>query len=262
MLHYIKNFDIDAVNFIDACAALTEAQRIIINDLVKNLKNNSLWNKFYAIYPVIGGIEATHKFNLKDPRDLDAAFRLQFLGAWTHASTQMKPETALADNYATTYLNPSLLGYNANDFHLSMYTRDGNIETDAAGRGSLGWYAANTGSCIIVNRTNYHFKFFRGTDTTNSGTTTGGAYHGLLIGSRIANNNNSTYLNGALLQNNTILNTGGFASKFMNLGRITAINGSIQPFSFASVGSGLTSDEQIILYNIIQAYQTSLGRQV
>jgi hypothetical protein len=37
-----------------------------------------------AIYPFVGGTASTHKWNLTDPRDLDAAYRLSFSGGWTH----------------------------------------------------------------------------------------------------------------------------------------------------------------------------------
>lgn len=36
-----------------------------INELVKDLKSNNLWDKMKAIYPFVGGTVSSHRFNLK-----------------------------------------------------------------------------------------------------------------------------------------------------------------------------------------------------
>jgi hypothetical protein len=58
-----------------------------------------------AVYPFVGGTATTHKFNLKDPRDLDAAFRLTFFGGITHSSTGITGNGT--NGYFDTFLNPS-----------------------------------------------------------------------------------------------------------------------------------------------------------
>lgn len=55
-----------------------------INTLVNDLIGYGIWNKIFAIYPFVGGTATTHKFNLKDPQDTNAAFRLVFSGGITH----------------------------------------------------------------------------------------------------------------------------------------------------------------------------------
>ncbi len=57
---------------------LNESFAPALDGLVRGLKDEGLWAKMQAIYPFIGGTEALHKWNLKDPRDLDAAYRLTF----------------------------------------------------------------------------------------------------------------------------------------------------------------------------------------
>ena len=47
-----------------------------VNNLVLDLKKYGLWTKMKAIYPIVGGNAWSHKFNLKDPRDVDSAYRL------------------------------------------------------------------------------------------------------------------------------------------------------------------------------------------
>jgi len=79
-------FDPDAQAFITAAAITDSTQQSAINTLVVGLKADSIWTKMKAIYPFVGGTASTHKFNLKDPRDLIAAYRLTFSGGWTHNS--------------------------------------------------------------------------------------------------------------------------------------------------------------------------------
>lgn len=61
-------------------ATITSAINTLVNDLI----GYGIWDKIFAIYPFVGGTATTHKFNLKDPRDLDVAFRLIFNGGVTH----------------------------------------------------------------------------------------------------------------------------------------------------------------------------------
>ena len=76
--------DPDAESFLTAAAITDPIISGAINTLVVQMKADNIWTKMKAIYPFVGGTASTHKWNLKDPRDLDAAFRLQFFGGWTH----------------------------------------------------------------------------------------------------------------------------------------------------------------------------------
>jgi len=76
--------DSDVLAFIAASGITNATQRSAVNTLVTSLKGYSIWAKLNAIYPFVGGTASTHKWNLKDPRDLDAAYRLEFFGGWTH----------------------------------------------------------------------------------------------------------------------------------------------------------------------------------
>ena len=82
--------DDDAGAFLQAANIQDSTQQAAINQLVLDLKDAGLWTKFYAIYPFIGGTASTHKWNLKDPRDLNAAYRLTFSGGITHSSGGIK----------------------------------------------------------------------------------------------------------------------------------------------------------------------------
>jgi hypothetical protein len=99
----LPSFDPDAQAFITAAAITDNTQQNAINTLVLALKGYSIWTKFKAIYPIVGGTASQHKFNLKDPRDLDAAFRLTFATGLTHSATGILPNGV--NGYANTYFN-------------------------------------------------------------------------------------------------------------------------------------------------------------
>jgi len=112
--------DADAQAFITAASITDPTQQSAVNQLVVDLKAASIWTKMSAVYPFVGGSATTHKFNLKDPRDLDAAFRLNFQGGWTHSSTGALPNGTNA--FAITYLDLSANLGSAKP-HLSYYSR-------------------------------------------------------------------------------------------------------------------------------------------
>ena len=96
-------FDADAQAFITAAVITDVTQQNAINTLVVDLKGYSIWTKFSAIYPIVGGTAAQHKFNLKNPLDTDAAFRLVFSGGWTHSANGALPNGT--NGYADTKVN-------------------------------------------------------------------------------------------------------------------------------------------------------------
>lgn len=79
-----ENIDADAAAFLTAAGITNATITSAIDTLVKDLKAYNIWTKIIAYHPFVGGTAATHKWNLKDPRDLDAAYRLKFYGGLTH----------------------------------------------------------------------------------------------------------------------------------------------------------------------------------
>lgn len=85
----------------------------------------SYWSKRKAFYPYVGGNANAHKYNLFNPLDTNAAFRLSFFGGWTHTAFGVQPNGINA--YADTHYIESA--------------------QNVVGRGSFGFYSrTNTGS--------------------------------------------------------------------------------------------------------------------
>ncbi|MEP6927095.1 MAG: hypothetical protein ABI834_05630 [Ginsengibacter sp.] len=81
------SYDADAQKFIDSSGISDNTQKVSLNNFVKQLKDFSLWTKFAAIYPMVGGTANTTRWNLKDPRNLNIAYRLTFKGTPVYAGT-------------------------------------------------------------------------------------------------------------------------------------------------------------------------------
>ena len=259
-------FDPDAQAFITATAIADTTQQNAINTLVLNFKSYGIWSKMKAIYPMVSDASTSalraeqHKYNLKDPRDLNAAFRLSFVGGWTHSATGALPNGTTG--YADTFLNPATVIANVNDGHLSYYSRTnssginqidiGTFDGTSAFDMVIKFGAGNlAGACINMSDGNVF---------TNATASTG-LYH--------ANQNNTAnvrkmFKNGTVLatqtvsqnlqpsQNIYVAGRGGVASGFL----------SNRQCAFASVGNGLTDTESANFYTAVQAFQTTLSRQV
>lgn len=115
------SLDPDAQAFLTAAGITDATISGAINTLVVQMKADNIWTKMKAIYPIVGGVESTHKWNLKDPRDLNEAFRLTFGGGITHDANGMTSNGV--NGFADTYLNDIVHLANDNK-SISMYIRN------------------------------------------------------------------------------------------------------------------------------------------
>jgi hypothetical protein len=100
--------DPDATAFLTAAGITDPTIGNAIDFLVQQLKIINIWSKIYVLYPFVGGTATTHKFNLKDPRDLDVAFRAVFNGGVTHNSAGVTGNAI--NGWYDTKFGTSLLG--------------------------------------------------------------------------------------------------------------------------------------------------------
>lgn len=261
-----SGFDPDAQAFITATGITNATQQGAINTLVLDLKSYGIWTKTRAIYPMVSDASTSalraeqHKYNLKDPRDLDAAFRLTFFGGWTHSSTGALPNGSNA--YADTFLNTATVIANANDGHLTYYSRTNNSGANQIEMGNrdgsssfdmvIKFGSGNlAGACINMSDTNV---FTNTTDST-------GFYH--------ANQNNTAnirkmFKNGSVLATqNVAQNSQPSLTVFIGARNLTGVSTFYcsRECAFASIGAGLTDTNASNLYTAVQAFNTTLSRQ-
>jgi len=253
--------DADAQAFLTAAGITDPIISSSINTLVVQLKADNIWTKMKALYPMVGGTASTHKWNLKDPRDLDAAYRLVFYGGVTHDANGITGNGT--NGFADTRLSPSTQ-LSLNNSHLSFYIRTNN---NGSGWGEMGCSYLNQTCLIIPKYLNSATSAYR---ALNSNQTAPGAsptdVRGLYIASRIISTSMKLYRNSSVLFNDT-LNSGALFT-IGNLFILSInLNGGAGYYSgrqcaFASIGDGLTDTEAANFYTAVQAFQTSLSRQV
>lgn len=254
-------YDVDALAFINAAGITNFTQKSAINSLVLGLKNNSLWTKCIAVYPMVGGTATTHKFNLKNPADTNAAFRLSFLGGWTHNSNGATGNGTSA--WANTFIN-ALSNLTQTNMHVSYYSRT----ASAAGTypnelGLNGTYvSANTMALRVNNRTSPATNSYFAAGNDAFGAVVSNTLNGFFMGIRPSSADRRLLRNGSQTAINTTANSNSMSSLNISINGTATANYSANNCAFVSIGDGMTNAEAAIFYNIVQTYQTTLGRQV
>jgi hypothetical protein len=196
------------------------------------------------------------KYNLKDPRDLDAAFRLTWSGGWTYSATGATPNGTNA--YADTKLSP-FNNLSQNSFHSSAYLRTP-LSTAQTGFGVI--KADFTERTDIINYTGTLYSSV-GTSATQVGTSVT-PYQSLILGSRLNSTSNSLYVGGVLRANSIVSNSANLPSNNYYLGtvnqNISFYNNS--QVAFSTIGNGLNDQDAQLLNQIVEKYQVALSRGV
>jgi hypothetical protein len=245
--------DPDAQAFITAAGITDTTQQSAINTLVLDLKGYNIWSKFSAVYPFVGGTATTHKFNLKNPLDTNAAFRLFFNGGGTHSSNGY--QTNGLNAFAETYYNPSVNLTSASSNHISIYSRTNNQGGIDMGGG--------VGSVLVDLELKYSTTSFNWNMAANFSHTNSNS-QGHYINTRTASNAFKLLKNGT-----TVLGSSTGASG-VTKPNITYHIGkrnydplwTNRQYCFASIGDGLTDTEAANFYTAVQAFQTTLGRSI
>ena len=226
-----------------------------LNTFDTGLISNGLDTKMKAVYPMVGGTSTTCKYNFMDARDLNAAFRLQFLGGGTFSSNGYQPNGTNA--YADTFYNQTTQGDNVNSGHLSYYSRTNSngseVEIGAAGVSNTLLRARTSGLTYPLINQGGDFTTFADADSL-----------GFYVANRNASNVINCWKSGVKKVSGTNLSTlVSNYSIFLGAINVTyANNYTTKQCAFSSIGSGLTDGEATAFSTLVQAMQTSLSRQV
>lgn len=251
-----SGYDTDAQTFFTTAGITDTTQKAAVNQLVLDLKANSLWTKMVAVYPFVGGDATKHSFNLKNP----SLYQLTFVangGSWTHNATLGASSSGGA--YATTGLNVnSVLA--VNDQHLAAGIRSTDLSSlNAALIGAENFYAhkmqvfgnqwysvLSLPQDIIANYTNTTITDFwmvsrNGTASLNM------LRNGSVIGSLSTDTSTSGGVANATFYISAI-NNGGPQS-------ICSCN-----FSYVSIGAGMNTIQASTYNTIYGTFKAAMGR--
>ena len=218
-----------------------------------------------AIYPIVGGgTGTTEQRSASCSKNLkSSSFNGTYTAGWTYRNTGVQPASG---NFMNTGLNASV-HLTINSAHQSFYLR-----TSLSGTNG-GYGAIMTG---FTNR--FDLIQFDGVLSNSIGTPAAGASNqftitnanqarSLLLGSRTSSTLNKVYSVGVLRDTKTGLVTTALPNANMQMGKVTNAPGNnpfntTQECAFYSIGLGLDDIQARNLYNAVQAFQTTLNRQV
>jgi hypothetical protein len=249
--------DPDAQSFFDrvtaAGGALSLTERTAVNTLVKQMKADGIWIKMKAVYPMVGASGAACAQNLKSSSFTGRFFggvSFTYEGLITNGSNAAMSTDLVPATHLTLYSN-----------HISLYNNLGGnksyvFSTYDDTRGGI--------ALTIQGLTNYN-GLNCGTSTSSTESNSLGFY----TNSRTANNSTAIYKNATLSNSNTATASALQPSGGLVIGA-TSYNTTNNPSfgysslkcSFASIGDGLTNQNAQDLYNSVQAFNTTLSRQV
>jgi hypothetical protein len=226
-----------------------------LNTLETDLTTYGLTSKMKALYPMVGGTAGKHSYNFMNT----AAYQITFNGGWTHSSTGALP--SITNAYGDTGFNASS-NMTLNSGHISYYSRNqGSLERiDFGVREStkiFALYIYNSSTQVMFDGYDYSSHRIFGNDTTG-------------VGHFVANIASSTsqkiFRNGTSLVTNTTAQTLTLPNyKFYLNARNdsgTAVQFGNRECAFATIGDGLTDTQAANFYTAVQAFQTTLSRQV
>jgi hypothetical protein len=253
----IGQFDADAVAFFNrvttAGGTLSATEQIAVNTLVKQMKTDGIWTKMKAIYPMVGASAAACAQNLKS-----SSFTGTFTAGWTFASTGVTPNGTSA--YMDTFFNPSANGMSNSNGHISVYNRS---DITGSNKSLIGVIGSPTEIAINFDSANVFAMFgslpypvFVQTDK-----------RGFYSVSRDTSTTVKNYFNSTVKVNGTPVTYIDTPKGKILLGVQGTEIGNRGNFSsneqaFASIGDTLNSTESGNFYTAVQAFQTTLSRQV
>jgi hypothetical protein len=257
-------YDPDAQAYFNANTAITSpSDKNAINNFYLGLKSDGIYSKLKAMYLPIWGSAATCKWNLVNPLDTNAAFRLTFATGWSFSSGGITPNGTSA--YANTFLTPNINLIN-NNSHISVYLRTNtdNNGVDIGIQDDMGPGTTQSAYYIITRILNT----LVGTIQTNDANRIIGSNtdsRGFYITSRTTSTSLKQYKNSSIFGTNTNTSTGTRARYSIPLGAIRYINDlgsdtysdySNRQQCFASIGDGLTDTDASNFYNRVQTLMT------
>ena len=247
----IASFDADAVAFFARVTAaggtLSATEKIATNQLVLDLKANSLWTPMKAIYPMVGASAAACAQNLKS-----SSFTGTFTSGWTFASTGVTGNGTSA--YFSTQFTPNT------DASISGFSFGGYSRTND----TTGTQVSGCFDTYFVQHNISIGNMFSGA-IGNIISYTPNPSQKLFIHRRTSGSFSESYRNAISLgtESNTAL---GLPNQIFTIGGrntcMTIYFYDAHEYAFYFLGLGLTNQNSLDLTTLVNTFQTTLSRNV
>jgi hypothetical protein len=253
--NYGIGFDPDALRFLNAAGIQDQRTSQAINNLVVRLKNANLWTRYQIIYPFAGITSATMKWNLKNPQDTNAAYRIVFNNGGTFNQNAYTSDGV--NDSASTFLIGTSIGTSLNNFSISYYIKDAIMDSgfDTGTRNNTQWLSMNfrttTTGDMVARAFNNTATLLAHSHTTGLMTVSRSSSANFFMGI----NDTTTIATQTSVGRPAYNLVFGAYNDFGTVGQFQNRN-----FQFYAVGSSITAAEHEILWNTVAQYQSDLGR--
>ena len=267
--------DADADAFITAASITDSTIQDAITALVLGLKDETraggeTWSKYHAIYPFASDTGTStqkalqHRWNLKNPLDTDAAFRLTYSGTITHSDNGVQGDGSTG--YISTNLIPATV-LALSDFAIEIYSK-----TDVAEESTdIGFVKSENGARldISIRDSSNLFRAYSYWVSAGYAEFTVSDSLGLFTNSRSSATSNKIFKDGGFLiesDGNPIEARLEFLTSPLNLMALNTSGSfsrySSRQYAFLGISSSLTDLQVSENHTVIEAYQTALNRAV
>ena len=246
-------YDVDAMAYFAANTAITSTlDKDAINAYFVGLKTDGIYSKIKAMYLPIWSSAANNKWNLKDPRDLDAAFRGVFNGGWNYASTGATPNGTTG--YMDTFFVPSAnQNVNSNGLGIALRTNTSETSSDPVHMGAYN----GSGQASLIQATDALNTRVNSNIITNANATRIGFYSAQKTSAILTTN----YKDGVSVSSGN--SNGDLPSLKIFVGNISFITNIPYPvgytkneITFAFLSEGLNATENANLYASFNTLKT------
>jgi len=262
------SFDPDAAAYLASVVSVggvvTSPMSAATNNMFLALKSNGLYSKMKAFYPVLGGTAASQAIN----GNLNTSFDLTFNNGFTHSYSGFVGTTLTS--YAETNYVP-ITQHSGNTMSMGMFTNFVDLINTSGDFYMMGAYTAQdrflSWDYYNVGLPNVFFtgKYLDNNLTSNLQVSAVTNWIGMVqlggdnTNKYITQNRNGVdYIASAAQDGTTLPNQSIYLSNLNVLGGPYKNQGS--RVAFAYMGDYLTTGETTTLSSIINAFQTSLGR--
>jgi hypothetical protein len=223
-----------------------------LNTLESDMTTYGLTAKMKALYPMVGGTAGKHSYNFMNT----AAYQITWSGGLTHSSTGVLPNGVNGLGDLNYILATSVSTLTPQNNHISFYSRTDN----SSGYDIFG--AATTNQLGIIAKYTPNGRAYYIVDGTYIPYVANANGNGFYLGAANSSSTTKLFRNGSSIVTGYTAQT-SFGGSTGNIKLFTGDGtyGS-KECAFASVGTGLSDTESSNLYTAVQAFQTTLSRQV
>lgn len=231
-------------NWITATGETNTTILAALNTLESDLNTYGILSKMKMLYPFVGGTATKHSYNFINT----AQYQITWSGGITHSSTGVLPNGTNGYGMNGFYYETALSGLTPQNQHISYYSRTNNA----------GGYDHSIGQLLILRYSNGN-AYYSVDGYTPNGPNGNGS--GFFIGTATSSTL-TLYRNASSLISGTTSSTSyGYSIYQSTLFTGDGVYGS-KECAFHSIGTGLTPTEVSNFNAAVQAFQTTLGRQI